>query len=100
MHDAMQESLVTRVLSWLEEVYTGADTVEPSSRFTSLAHLPGAAEVTQEDFAYYASLVQIVSFPTCNRDCCQRRRCIAWGTKSTVLSASRGVWYAGAAAVN
>ena len=57
MHAAMQEALVTRVLAWLEEVYTGADIVEPSSRFTSLSHLPGAAEITQEDFAYYASLV-------------------------------------------
>ncbi len=59
----MQEALVTRVLAWLEEVYTGADTVEPSSRFTSLSHLPGAAEITREDFAYYASLVRTFSFP-------------------------------------
>ncbi|CAL8469166.1 g8707 [Coccomyxa elongata] len=62
LQDLNMESLVTRVLAWLEEVYTGADTVEPSSRFTSLAHLPGAAKITEEDFAYYASLLDSYSF--------------------------------------
>jgi hypothetical protein len=53
-----QESLITRVMEWLDEVYTGATTVEPQYRFTSLAHHPGAADISREDFAYYTSLVR------------------------------------------
>ena len=54
-----QASLVTRVGQWLEEVYTGATTVEPQYRFTSLAHHPEAADISREDFAYYAALVRL-----------------------------------------
>ncbi len=90
---------MTRVLAWLEEVYTGADTVEPSSRFTSLAHLPGAAEITKEDFAYYASLVRSL-LSICNGEICQHKRCNPSAAKEIVLSACRGTWYAKAADVH
>lgn len=45
------------VLQSVDDVYTGAHSVEPSSRYTSLAHLPGFDTVTRDDLAYFAALV-------------------------------------------
>lgn len=59
-----QESLIIRVMEWLDEVYTGAATVEPQYRFTSLAHHPGAADISREDFAYYTALVRQFFHPS------------------------------------
>lgn len=53
----MQVSLVSRVLEWLDEVFTGAHSVAAERRFASIAHLPGAADVSKEDLAYFSSLV-------------------------------------------
>ena len=49
------------VLKHVNDVYYGASSVVPSLQFTSLAHLPGAADVTKEEFAYFAALVRITA---------------------------------------
>ncbi|BDA45093.1 hypothetical protein COCOBI_06-5730 [Coccomyxa sp. Obi] len=62
LQDARLAASVRAVLRSVDEVYNGAQSVEPSNRYTSLAHLPGSADVTRDDLAYFAALMDSYSF--------------------------------------
>ncbi|CAL8469162.1 g8703 [Coccomyxa elongata] len=62
LQDARLEASVRAVLQNVDDVYTGADSVESSNRYTSLAHLPGSATVTRDGLAYLAALMDSYSF--------------------------------------
>ncbi|CAL8469163.1 g8704 [Coccomyxa elongata] len=62
LQDANMVASVKAVLKNVDNVYSGASTVGPSRRYTSLAHLPGSADVTKEEFAYFAALMDSYTF--------------------------------------
>ncbi|BDA45092.1 hypothetical protein COCOBI_06-5720 [Coccomyxa sp. Obi] len=62
LQDSSMVASVKTVLKNVNDVFNGASPVVPSRRYTSLAHLPGSADVTKEEFAYFAALMDSYSF--------------------------------------